>query len=91
MPENTLVQIFFIITGFAVVIITVAITALVLYIISFIKTVKKVVTTANRAAEIISEDAMALRESLKTKGLNASALITFVKSMIKLKNMKGKK
>ncbi len=91
MSDFTLVDIFFVITGAAVVVVSIVIIVLVLYIISFIRTIKQIATTANRAAELISEDAAALRNNIKAKGFNIAALFTFLKSMSKLKNIKGKK
>jgi hypothetical protein len=81
MNDITLVDLFFIITGAAVVIITIMIAIGLLYIISFIRTVRRVAKTAQRASEIVSEDISDLRDNIRDKGLSLGALAKFAKNV----------
>lgn len=81
MNEITLVDLFFIITGAAVIIITIMIAIGLLYIISFVRTVRRVAQTAQRASEIVSEDISDLRENIRDKGFSIGALTKFAKNV----------
>lgn len=85
MNDISLVDIFFIITGSAVVIITVMVAIGLLYVISFIRTIKTVAKTAQRATELVSEDIAELRNNIKQRGFSLSSLATFAKALGKRK------
>ena len=85
MHDISLVDIFFIITGAAVVIITVLLAIGLLYVIVFVRTIKEVARTAQRATELVSEDISDLRSNIKERGLNMSAITTFAKGLMRKK------
>ena len=85
MNDISLVDIFFIITGSAVVIITVMVAIGLLYVISFIRTIKTVAKTAQRATELVSEDIAELRNNIKQRGFSLGSLATFAKALGKRK------
>ena len=85
MNDISLVDIFFIITGSAVVIITVMVAIGLLYVISFIRTIKTVAKTAQRATELVSEDIAELRNNIKQRGFSLSSLAAFAKALGKRK------
>jgi biopolymer transport protein ExbB/TolQ len=77
MNHDTLVEIFFTITAAAIIIITLLIAIVVIYAISIIRTFRRIIRTAEFAAEMLKEDMSELRQSIKTKGLSLSALLSF--------------
>ena len=81
MNEISLVDIFFIITGAAVVIITVLLAIGIIYLIVFVRTIKNVARTAQRATELVSEDLADLRSNIKSKGFSFGALASFARSL----------
>jgi hypothetical protein len=85
MNELTTSDLFFIITGSAVIIITVLLAIGIFYVIMFIRTVKKVANTAQRATELVSEDLADLRRNVKDKGLNVGSIVNFAKSLSRKK------
>ena len=85
MNELSLVDIFFVITGAAVIIITVMLAIGLLYLIMFVRTIKNVARTAQRATEIVSEDLSDLRTSIKEKGVSVGAIASFAKNLGKRK------
>jgi hypothetical protein len=85
MNDISLVDLFFIITGAAVVIITIMVGIGLIYVITFIRTIKNVAKTAQRATELVSEDVSELRDNIRERGVNLSALSTFAKNLGKKK------
>lgn len=85
MNEISLVDIFFIITGSAVVIITIMLAIGLLYVISFIRTIRRVAHTAQRATELVSEDIADLRDNIRERGFSLSSLANFAKALGKRK------
>ncbi len=85
MDNLTLVDIFFIVTGIAVIIITILLAIGILYVIMFIRTIKRVAHTAQRATEIVSEDISELRDNIREKGVNLGSLTNFAKNISKRK------
>ena len=83
MNEFSIADLFFIITGSAVIIITALMAIGLLYLIFFLRTIKKVAKTAQRGVEMVSEDLAELSQNIKEKGFNLSALASFAKSMAK--------
>ncbi len=77
MHDITLTEVFFVITGIAVVIITVLVSIALFYLITFLRAVRGVAHTAVRASEIVSEDLGELRKNIKEKGLNLGAVAKF--------------
>ena len=83
MNEISIVNIFFIITGAAVIIITIMLGIGLLYVISFIRTIKRIAKTAQRATEIVSDDIAELRDNIREKGVNLKALVLFANNIRK--------
>lgn len=81
MDHNTLVDVFFTLTGTAVIIITVLLAILVIYIISVFRTVRRIVRTAEFASNVIKEDLGELRDNLKQKGFSIFAFMDFFKTL----------
>ena len=85
MTDLTLVDIFFIITGIAIIIITAMLAIGIIYLIMFLRTIKQVARTAQRATEIVSEDIGELRDSIREKGVSVGAFTNFAKNISKRK------
>lgn len=81
MNNVTLIDVFFVITGLAVIIITIMVAIGLFYLITFLRTVRRVARTAQRASEIISEDLTDLRQNIKEKGLNLGAVAKFANNI----------
>jgi hypothetical protein len=81
MTDISLVDIFFIITGIAVVLITILLAIGLIYVIVFVRTIKNVAQTAQRATEFVSEDLADLRNNIRSQGFSLSALAGFAKSL----------
>jgi hypothetical protein len=77
----TITELFFVITGTAVIIITVMVVIGLIYVIMFVRTIKTVARTAQRATEIVSEDLGELRDSIKDKGVSMGAFTKFAKNI----------
>lgn len=77
----SITEIFFIITGIAVVILTILIAIGLFYLITFLRTVRTIARTAHRASEIIGEDLSDLRQNIKEKGLNLGAVAKFANNI----------
>lgn len=90
MNELSLVDIFFIITGSAVIIITVLLAIGLLYIIVFVRTIKQVAKTAQRATEVVSEDISNLRDNIRERGFSLGAIASFAKGLSKKKTTRKK-
>ncbi|HEX3095763.1 MAG TPA: hypothetical protein VHQ20_01445 [Patescibacteria group bacterium] len=90
MNNLTLVDIFFIITGSAVVIITIMLAIALVYIISFVRTIKQVARTAQRATELVTEDISNFRENIHKNGLTIGAIGALVKGLIHKKSSRKK-
>lgn len=78
---NNISDVFFIITGAAVVIITVLLVIGLVYLIMFIRTAKSVAKKAVRATEIVADDLNDLRASIKDKGVSLGAVADFTKKL----------
>lgn len=85
MNELSLVDIFFLITGSAVIIITILLAIGLLYLIMFVRTVKKIAHTAHKATEMVSEDLTDLSRNFREHGVSLGALVSFAKSFAKRK------
>ena len=81
MNELSTADLFFIITGSAVIIITVLLAIGLFYVIMFVRTVKRVAHTAQKATELVSEDLADLRRNVKDRGFSLGALFDFAKSL----------
>ncbi len=77
METLTLTDLFFWLTGIAVVIITALLAIALLYLIFFLRTIKKVARQAQRATEIVSGDLVELRKNIKEQGFGLKSLIKF--------------
>ncbi len=90
MNDISLLQVFFYLTGTAVIIITILLVIGLIYIISFVRTVRKVAQTAHKVTEGISGDIQDLRENIHERGFSLGALMSFLTSLGK-KSIKRKK
>lgn len=81
MNDISLVEIFFIITGSAVIIITILLAIGLLYVIMFVRTVKRVAKTAQKATELVSEDLADFSKNIREKGFSLATLFSFIKSL----------
>lgn len=90
MTDLSLVDIFFIITGSAVIIITILLAIGLLYVIIFVRTIKEVAKTAQRATELVSEDIVNLRDNIRTRGFSLRALASFVTGLGRKKTTQSK-
>lgn len=81
MNDISLVEIFFVITGSAVIIITILLAIGLLYVIMFVRTVKRVAQTAQKATEMVSEDIADFSKAVREKGFSLSTLFSFIKSL----------
>lgn len=87
METLTLTDLFFWLTGIAVIIITTLAVIALLYLIWFLRTIRKVAETAKRTAEFVSDDIGTLRKNIKEQGFSVKSLINFVLGLLS----KGKK
>ena len=85
MTELTTPDLFFIITGSAVIIVTVLLAIGLLYVIMFVRTVKRIAHTAQKATEMVSEDLADLSKTVREKGFSLSALMGFAKTFARKK------
>lgn len=81
MDNISLVEIFFVITGIAVIIITVLLGIGLLYVIMFVRAAKQVARTAQKATEMVSEDLADFSKNIREKGFSFNSLFSFVKSL----------
>lgn len=89
MDSLTLTDLFFWLTGLAVILITALLTVALLYLIFFLRAIKKVARQAQRATELVSEDLAILKKSAKDHGFSIKSLIKFLLG-IKAKQNKRK-
>lgn len=90
MSSLSLTDIFFLVTGSAVIIITVLMAIGLLYIILFVRTAKNIARTALKATENVSEDIDALRKNIKEKGFGIGTLVGFATDLFKAKSKRRK-
>jgi hypothetical protein len=81
MDHTTLVDIFFTITAAAVIVITILLAIAVIYIITIASAIRRIVRTAEFAAEMVKEDIAELRQSIKTRGLTLGVISGFFKGL----------
>lgn len=81
MNDISLVNVFFVLTGSAVIIITILLAIGLIYVIMFVRTVKRIAHTAQKATEMVSEDLADLSKSVREKGFSFSTLFDFVKAL----------
>lgn len=78
METLTLTDLFFWLTGIAVIIITTLSVIALVYLIFFLRAIRKVADQAQRATEMVTEDFVNLRNNIKEKGFNLRSLTTFL-------------
>lgn len=81
MNELSIVEAFFLITGSAVIIITVLLAIGLFYVIMFVRTAKQVARTAQKATELVSEDIADLSKKIREKGFSLATLFEFIKAV----------
>lgn len=91
MSHDTLFQVFFTLTAAAIIVITILLAVVVIYAISIVRTIRRVVRTAEFAAELLKEDVMELRHSLKTRGFTLAALLSFFRHLGRRRIMSNRK
>jgi uncharacterized membrane protein len=90
MIELSVPDLFFIITGLAIIIVTVLLVIGLVYVILFLRTIKEVARTAKRATDIVSEDISDLRNTVKERGVSLGALAKFAKNVGKRRILRKK-
>ncbi len=70
-------DIFFFVTTVAVVFLTIILAVLMVYIITIMRTIKRIANIAQSQAEVISEDIDDLRAEVKTRGASLKSLLAF--------------
>ncbi len=90
MDTITLTDLFFLITGIAIIVITTLIVVALLYLIFFLRAVRSVVNQAQRASQLITEDLKDFGKNIKQQGFSLKSLITFLFGL-KAKQNKRKK
>ncbi|HEX3100054.1 MAG TPA: hypothetical protein VHQ41_03750 [Patescibacteria group bacterium] len=85
MDNISLVNVFFVLTGSAVIIITILLAIGLIYIIMFVRTAKRVARTALKATEFVSEDLADFSKTVREQGLSFGALFGLIKSLGKKK------
>jgi hypothetical protein len=83
MDTNTITELFFVITGTAVIITTALLAVGLIYLIFFLRSVKRIAKTAEHATEIVSEDIAELRDSIRDKGVTIGAVAKFASGLNK--------
>lgn len=90
METLTLTDLFFWLTGIAVIIVTTLAVIALLYLILFIRTIKNIARQAQKAGEMMTEDFVSLRNNIKDKGFSFKSLITFLFGIKAKQNKKRK-
>ncbi|QQS22696.1 hypothetical protein IPM19_03635 [bacterium] len=78
MESLTLTDLFFWLTGLAVILITALLTVALVYLISFLRTIRLVARQAQRATQLVSEDLVELKKNIKDQGFSIKSLIKFL-------------
>lgn len=78
MDTLTLTDIFFIVTGIAVIFITAFIVVALIYFILFLRTLKQIATQAGRASKFIVDDLGELSQKFKRDGFQLGAFLRFL-------------
>ena len=78
MAPLTLTDLFFWLTGIAVIVITTLAVIAFVYLILFLRAVRNVAHQAQRASEMVTEDFSNLRKNIKERGFSLKSLITFL-------------
>lgn len=78
-------DIFFFITGVAVIGVTLVLVVAMVYIIFILKDIKQILSTAKKETEYLAEDIADLRANVREKGMKISSILDFVQSIRKRK------
>lgn len=78
MNDFTLIDLFFLITGIAVIILTALIALVLINIFLFIRSLRRITKQAHSAAKIISEDIKEFGQKVKSEGLSFRSIINFL-------------
>jgi hypothetical protein len=81
MNHDTLVEIFFTITAAAVIIITIVAAIVAIYVISIVRTIRRIVLSAEFAAEMIKEGVAEVRHNIQTRGFTLGSLLGIFKHL----------
>jgi hypothetical protein len=76
----SLVDVFFIVTGAAVIIIALLLAVALIYIIAFARSLKQLAKMAQRTTEVVSADIQDLSDNIREQGFSLKALGSFVKN-----------
>lgn len=90
METLTLTDLFFWLTGIAVIIITTLSVVALLYLIFFLRVIRNVAHQAQKATEMVTEDFVSLRKNIKERGFSLKSLITFLFGLKAKQNKKRK-
>lgn len=90
MESLTLTDLFFWLTGVAVIIVTVLLTVALVYLIFFLRTIKRVAQQAQRATQLVSEDLVELKKDIRNRGFSFKSIIKFLFGLKTKQNNKRK-
>lgn len=90
MDTFTLTDLFFLITGIAVIFITAFLIVALIYFIMFLRTLKLIANQASRASKFIADDIGKFSKNIKEEGFKLGSFIKFVLG-IKSKQVRKKK
>ena len=90
---STILQtnIFFYITSFAVVVVTMLIVVGLFYILSILRNIKDISNTAKRGTDILAEDITLLHERVKKRGFKIRHVVDFFLQLIPLRRKRSTK
>jgi uncharacterized protein YoxC len=83
-------DVFFFITGFAVILLSLALFVALVYVILVFRKVKEILEVAKRETQLIAEDIDALRSNVKQEGLKMKSFLSFIQSIYKRKKSNKK-
>jgi|GEM_PF-3196054 len=81
MDHNALVDLYFTITAAAVIVLAVLLAVIFIYIIGILNAIRRIVRTAEFATEMLKDDVVELRRSIKAHGLTIAALGRFFRHL----------
>ncbi len=90
MDHNTLIDVFFTLTAAAVIVITIFLAVLAIYAISIVRTIRRLVRTAEFTAELLKDGVSDLRDNIKRRGFTTGVLAGFLRSLRRGVNNKRK-
>jgi len=72
-------DVFFFVTTIAVVLVTIGLVVGMIYLISIMHTIKRISRRAEKTADMVADDIVDLRNTIKEEGLSAKRMLSFFK------------